>query len=67
MDTTIPPAHTEDHQPELAPFGALPHVAVAPGLLDQQHVVIRGDDDTDEDYAARCRMFAAVLNFARNG
>jgi len=38
---------------------------VAPGLLDQEHVVIRADDDTDEDYEARCRVFAAALAFAR--
>lgn len=53
--------------PELAPPGAPPHVAVAPGVLDQAHVVIRADDDSDEDYAARCRVFAAALDFARKG
>ena len=54
-------------QPELAPAGAPPHVAVAPDLLQKEHVVIRADDDTDEDYEARRRVFAAALAFARKG
>jgi hypothetical protein len=52
-------------EPELAPPGEPPHVAVAPGLLDKEHVVIRSDDDTDEDYQARCDMLVAVLAFAK--
>jgi hypothetical protein len=52
-------------QPDLAPAGTPPHVAVAPGVLDQQHVVIRAADDTGEDYGARRRVFAAALAFAR--
>jgi len=52
--------------PEHAPPGA-PHVAVAPGVLDQAHVVVRAVDDSDEDYAAHCRVFAAALDFAREG
>jgi hypothetical protein len=65
----IPPPNQRRAQPqsELAPPGTSPHVAVAAGLLDQQHVVIRADDDTDEDYEARCRVFAAALAFARKG
>ena len=46
---------------------AAPHVAVAPGLLDQAHVVIRADDDTDEEYAAKQRLLDAALAFARKG
>lgn len=60
-----PPA--DDAEPEFAPAGAPPHVAVAPGVLDQDHIVVRADDDTDEDYAARSRVFAAALAFARDG
>ncbi len=52
-------------QPELAPPGTPPHVAVAPGLLDHEHIVIRADDDTDEDYADKQRQLDAVLAFAR--
>jgi hypothetical protein len=52
---------------ELAPPGTSPHVAVAPGVLDHEHAVIRAADDTDEDYAARSRVFAAALAFARKG
>lgn len=50
---------------DLAPPGTPPHVAVAPGLLDQQHVVVRADDDTDEDYEAKQQLLDAVLAFAR--
>lgn len=52
---------------DLAPPGTPPHVAVAPGLLDRKHVVIRADDDTDEDYAAKQRLLDAALAFARKG
>jgi hypothetical protein len=52
---------------DLAPPGTPPHVAVAPGLLDQQHVVVRADDDTDEDYEAKQQLLDAVLAFARRG
>lgn len=54
-------------RPDLAPPGTPPHVAVAPGLLDRKHVVIRADDDTDEDYAAKQRLLDAALAFARKG
>jgi hypothetical protein len=36
-------------------------------VLDQEHVVIRSADDTDEDYEARRKVFAAALAFARKG
>jgi hypothetical protein len=52
-------------QPELAPAGTPPHVAVAPGLLDREHVVIRADDDTDEDTTDKQRLLDTVLDFAR--
>jgi hypothetical protein len=54
-------------RPGLAPPCTPPHVAVAPGVLDHEHVVIRAADDTDEDYATRTRVFAAALTFARKG
>jgi len=44
-----------------------PHVAVAPGLLERRHVVVRDDDDTDADYEARTRLLAAALDHARKG
>jgi len=37
------------------------HAAVAWGVLDQEHVVIRSADD--EDYEARRKLFAAALAF----
>lgn len=51
--------------PEFAPPGTPVHVAVDPSLLDQDHVVIRADDDTDEDYQAKQRLLAAALGLAR--
>ncbi len=62
-----PAAQPHDAEPALAPPGAPPHVAVAPGVPDKAHVVIRADDDTDADYGARSRLFAAALAFARKG
>ena len=41
-----PPRRRAKPQPDLAPAGTPPHVAVAPGLLDREHVVTREDDDT---------------------
>jgi hypothetical protein len=63
---TTPKRPARPHS-QLAPPGTPPHVAVAPGVLDKEHVVIRADDDTDEDYEARSRLFAAALAFARKG
>nr|WP_294527861.1 hypothetical protein [uncultured Rhodopila sp.] len=51
--------------PKLASPDERVHVAVAPGLLDQEHVVDREEDDTDADYEARSRLVAAVLKIAR--
>jgi hypothetical protein len=67
MNTTTRPKRTVRQHPELAPPGSPPHIAVAPGLLDQDPVVTREDDETDEDYEARCRLSAAVLRLARQG
>jgi len=52
-------------EPELAPPGTPLHVAVAPGLLDHKHVVIRDDDDTDEDYEAKQQLLDALLTYAQ--
>jgi hypothetical protein len=52
---------------ELAPPGAPVSLAVAPGLLDQEFVAIREEDDTDEDFESSKRLLAAVLAFARKG
>jgi len=62
----LPPAPIAAREPELAPPGTAPHVAVAPGLRDQTHVVVRAEDDTDEGYEARSRLLAAALAFAEN-
>ena len=62
---TSPPPH--EAQTGLAPPGTPTHVAAAPGVLDQGHVVIRAADDTDEDHEARTRLLAAALAFARKG
>lgn len=67
MNIVTKPDRPEQQHPELAPPGSPPHVAVAPGLLDHDHAVIRSDDDTDEDYEARRRVLAAALSFARKG
>ena len=50
---------------ELAPPGTPVHVAVEPSLLNQDHVVIRADDDTDEDYQAKQHLLAAALAIVR--
>ena len=67
MNIVTKPVRPAHQQPELAPTGSPRHVSVAPGLLDHDHSVIRSDDDTDEDYEARRRIFAAALSFARKG
>ncbi len=53
-------------KPELEPPGTPPHVAVACRLRDQQPVVIRAENDTNEDYEARSRLLAAALAFPAN-
>jgi hypothetical protein len=54
-------------QPEISPAGTPPHVAIAPGLLDQAHTVVREPGESDERYRARCELLAAVLDFAKKG
>jgi hypothetical protein len=61
------PGRLDDTETELAPPGTPISLAVAPGLLDREHVVIHEDDDTDEDFEASKRLLAAVLDFARKG
>jgi hypothetical protein len=57
--------HTDTSQPGPSAADERVHVAVAPDLLNQDHVVDREDDDTDADYEARSRVMAAVLAIAR--
>jgi hypothetical protein len=52
--------------PELAPAGTPLHIAVAPGVLDQTHTVIREPDDTDESYQRRCELLTVLLDYAAN-
>lgn len=52
-------------KPELSPPGTPLHVAVAPGLLDQKHTVIREPGESDERYKSRCELFAALLDYAK--
>jgi hypothetical protein len=61
------PKRSAKCQPELSPAGTPPHVAVAPGLLDQAHTVVREPGESDERYRARCELLAAVLDFAKQG
>jgi hypothetical protein len=63
---TLPVASAADDE-ELAPPCSPVSVVAAPELLEGDYVVIRSDDDTDEDYAARCRLLDALLAVARRG
>ena len=69
MNDTPHPALSPDRpdgaEADLAPAGTPLHVAVAPGVLDKEHVVIRADDDTDEDYEAKQRLLDAMLAYAK--
>lgn len=62
-----PTPKPNDAERALAPPGTPLHVVVAPELLDQEHVVVRDDDDSDEDYEAKQRLVDGVLAFARKG
>jgi hypothetical protein len=52
-------------KPELAPSGTPLHVAVAPGLLDEKHTVIREPGESDERYQSRCDLLAALLDYTK--
>jgi len=62
----LPPSAPLSQQPELGPPGTPPHVAVAAGLREQAHDIIRAEDDTDEDHEARSRLLAAALDHPQN-
>ena len=62
-----PPGRPAAPHSELAPFAAPLHVAVAPGLLDVEHTVIREPGESDERYQSRCDLVAALLDYARRG
>ncbi len=40
--------------------------AAAPGLLDQEHTVVREQGESDERYLSRCNLLAALLDYAKN-
>jgi hypothetical protein len=65
MNEIRSPSRSAAPQPDLAPAGTPLHVAVAPGLLDMEHTVIRADDDTDEDYERKQRLLDAMLAYAK--
>jgi hypothetical protein len=66
MDQVLPPRRRRPRtKPELAPPDAPLHVAVAPGLLDQKHTVVREPGESDERYRSRCELFAALLGYAK--
>jgi hypothetical protein len=44
-----------------------PSVIAAPGLLDREHTLIREADETDAEFEARCRLFHALLDHAKQG
>lgn len=55
LDSVAPPS-TEIEQ--------LPRVIVAPELVGVVHQVIREEDDSDADYAARCELFTLISEAA---
>ena len=66
MNEIRPPrARRRKQHPELAPAGTPPHIAVAPGLLDREHTVVREPGESDERYRSRCDLLAALLDYAR--
>ena len=42
-------------------------VLAAPGMLDQNYVVVREPDETDVEYDARVRLFNLLLDQAKHG
>ena len=51
--------------PPSAEIEQLPPVIVARELIGVVHQVIREDDDSDADYAARCELFTLISEAAR--
>ncbi len=56
-DHPFPPAITTNED--------RPRVVTVPGLIERGHQVIRDENDSDEDYARRCEMFALVIEAAK--
>jgi hypothetical protein len=68
MSSVTKPSRRPAHpHPELASPGAPLHIAVARGLLDQEHAVIREPGESDERYRSRCELLAALLDYAKQG
>jgi hypothetical protein len=67
MSTATKPLSSVDGSNDVVGDDASPHVAIAPGVLEHEHIVIRAEDDTDLDYEARVRLVAAALGFAHTG
>ena len=65
MDDTPRIAPEAPAEPGLSPPGTPLHIAVAPGLLEQNHVVTREPGESDERYQSRCELFAALLDYAK--
>jgi hypothetical protein len=66
MDTKAVPKPDLPEEQELAPQGTPPHIAVALGLLDQEHAVIREPGESDESYQSRCELLRALIDHAKN-
>ncbi len=67
MNTKIRSRRSTQPHRELAPAGTPPHIAVAPGLLDQEHTVVREPGESDERYQSRCELLTVLLDFAKKG
>ena len=65
MKTETKPRLPSTSRPKATSRDTRPHVAVAPGLLDVEHVVIRDEEDIDADYEARVRLLDLALRVAR--
>ena len=63
MDTKV---KTQPASPELAPPSAPLHIAVAPGVRDGQHTVIREPNESDESYRSRCELLATLTSYVKN-
>ncbi len=51
---------------DLATPDAPLHIAVAPGLLNLEHTLVREPGESDERYQSRCDLLAALLDHAKN-